>query len=191
MNGGHDTALNRSILVKSISHRSQAVGGAGSSGDNLVVCVKSLFVNAVNDGLKILTCRSGNNNLFSACVDMSLSLVLRGVEAGALKNYINTDFTPRKIRSVLFSINLYGLAVNSDAVFPCGNLVSQSIATLCGIVLEKVSEHSRACKIVYSNNLIAFCAEHLTESETAYTAETINSNFYHWKNLLNNLHFLF
>ena len=34
VNGAHDTALDGSILVESISHGSEAVGGAGSSGDD-------------------------------------------------------------------------------------------------------------------------------------------------------------
>ena len=35
VNGGHDTALDRSVVVKSLCHGSEAVGGAGSSGNDL------------------------------------------------------------------------------------------------------------------------------------------------------------
>ena len=83
----------------------------------LSLCVKGLLVNAVNDGLKVVACRSGNNDLLSACVDMSLSLILGGVEAGALENYVYADLAPRKILRVFLSINGDLLAVNGDGVF--------------------------------------------------------------------------
>ena len=55
------------------------------------------------------------------------------------------------------------------------------IRTLSGIILEQVSQHLRAGQIVDRNNLIAFSVEHLTESQAADTAETINRNLNHWK----------
>ena len=53
-----------------------------------------------------------------------------------------------------------------------------AVAALSGIVLEKVSEHSRAGKVVDSDYLVALSAEHLTECQTADTTETIDCNFY-------------
>ena len=148
VDGGHDTALDRSIIIKSLSHRSQAVGGAGSSRDDGIILGKGLLINAENDGRKIVACRSGNNNLLSAGIDMSLALFLRAVEAGALQNYVNTDFAPRKILSVLLGINLKNLAIYSDGAcfIVSGNSVSvltnlSAVAALSGIILEKVSEH--------------------------------------------------
>ena len=60
--------------------------------------VQGLLVNAVNDGLEVVACRSGDNDLLSACVDVSLGLVLGAVEACALENNVNADLAPRKIR---------------------------------------------------------------------------------------------
>jgi hypothetical protein len=57
------------------------------------------------------------------------------------------------------------------------------VVTLSGVILEKVSEHGGAGKVVDSNNFVTLCAEHLTECETTDTAESVNSNFYgHDKN---------
>ena len=50
MDGGHDTALDGSVVIKSLSHRSQAVGGAGSSGDDGIILGQSVLINAENDG---------------------------------------------------------------------------------------------------------------------------------------------
>ena len=65
--------------------------------------------------LQIVACRSRDNYLLSACVDVSLGLVLGAVETCALENNVNADLAPRKILSVLLSVDGQGLAVNSDS----------------------------------------------------------------------------
>ena len=50
VNGGHDTALDGSVIVESLSHGSKAVGGAGCSGDDLVISGEGFVVYVVNDG---------------------------------------------------------------------------------------------------------------------------------------------
>ena len=84
-----------------------------------IIVGQGLMVYIVNDGRQIVACRSGNNNVLSACIDMSLSFCLGGVEAGALQNYVNTDFSPRKLCSVSLCINLDLFSVNGDGIFTC------------------------------------------------------------------------
>ena len=74
------------------------------------------MVYIVNDGRQIVASRSGNNNLLSACIDMSLCLCLGGVEAGTLQNYINTNLSPGKLCCVCFCIDFDLFAINSDGV---------------------------------------------------------------------------
>ena len=196
MNGGHDTALDRSVVVKSLSHRSEAVGGAGSSGNDGVILSKGLLINAVNDSRKIISCGSGNYNFLSACVDVSLALSLGAIEAGALENYVNAELSPGKISSVGLSVNCDLLAVNDDGAGSNNSLAIlciysglavygvlvladlSAVAALSGIILEKVSEHFRLSKVVDCYYLVAISVEHLSESKTADSAETINCNFY-------------
>ena len=184
MDRAHDAALDRSIIVQCLRHRSEAVRGAGSSGDDGVISRQGLLVYAVNDRREIVACRSGNNDLLCACVDVSLALSLRGVEAGALENNVNTDLAPRKVLSVLLSVDLQGLAVNCDGVslVVSGNRVESfadlaAVTALCGVILEQVSQHGGLRQIVDRNDLITLSAEHLSERQTADTAETIDCNF--------------
>ena len=182
VNGGHDTALDRSVVVKCLCHGSEAVGGAGCSGNDLVVSGKGLLVNAVNNGLKVVACGCGDNYLLCACIDVILALFLRGVEAGALENNVNADLAPGQIGSVLLAVDGDLLAVNYDVTLACLNSVSvladlAAVSALSGIVLEKVSEHLGIGKVVDGNYLISLCAEHLTESKTSDTAKAVNSNF--------------
>ena len=88
--------------------------------------LKGLMVYIVNDGRKIVACRSGNNNVLSACIDMSLSFCFGGVEAGALQNYVNTDLAPRKLCCVCFRVDLDLFAINGDGILACFNTVSAS-----------------------------------------------------------------
>ena len=188
VNGAHDTALDRSIIVKSLCHRSKAVGGAGSSGDDSIISCKSVLVYAVNDGLEVIACGSRNNNLLCACVDVSLTLILRAVETGALENNVYADFTPRKVLCVLLCVNLESLTVNSDGVslIVSGNSVkifadNAAVTLLRGIILQKICEHRRLGKVVDSDYLISLCAKHLSERKTSNTSETVNCNFNcHW-----------
>ena len=183
MDSSHDTGLDWSQVIQSLSHWSQAVSGAGCSGDNLVFLGEDLVVYIVNNGREILASWSGNNNLLSTCSQMCRSLFLGSVETGALENYINIMLSPRNFCSVSLCINLDFLAVNGDGIFTSGYLFSVLVLTLRGIILEQVCEHFRAREVVDCNYFITLCIEHLTESETANTAKTIDSNFYcHLKN---------
>ncbi len=190
VNGSHDTCFDTCKVVKSFSHRSEAVGRAGSSGNDVVLFGKSGVVNVVNDGGKVVTCGSGNNNFLSAGVDVSLCFSFAGVEARAFENYVNFKFTPRKFVSFSFSIDGNLLAVYNDvAVFFNGAVlvknsltesyfVSSCIVALHGVVFEKVSEHLGAGEVVDSDYFIAFSVEHLSESETTDTTKTVNCYFY-------------
>ena len=48
---------------------------------------------------------------------------------------------------------------------------------LSGVVLEQVSQHLGAGQVIDGNNFVALSLKHLTESQTADTAKTIDSNF--------------
>ena len=118
---------------------------------------------------------------------MSRCFLLRGVETGALENYINIEFAPRKLSCVGLSVDSDLLAVNDDRIVGClysvlafAELASET--TLCGVILKKVSEHLRAGEVVDCNYFITLCFKHLTECETSNTAEAVDSYFCHCNN---------
>ena len=75
------------------------------------------MVYVVNDCLKVVSSRSGNDNVFSTCIDMSLSFVFGCIESSTLKNYVYTDLSPWKLSSVSFCINFDFFYVNCDGIF--------------------------------------------------------------------------
>ena len=54
------------------------------------------MVYIVNDGRKIVSGRSGNDNVLSAGIDMCLSFCFGGIESGTFQNYVYTDFSPKE-----------------------------------------------------------------------------------------------
>ena len=183
MNGGHDTRLDGSVVVESLCHGSQAVGGAGCRGDDLVICGKGIVVYVENDGLEIISCGSRDDDLLGAGVDVRHGLLFRAVETGALENDVNTERAPRAVVGVLFGVDLDLLAVDDDRIlgsFYGVKVLAElaAVGSLSGIVLEKVSEHCGSGEVVDGDYLIALCTEHLAECETADATETVNGNFY-------------
>ena len=143
MNSGHDAGDDGVGLVQGVGHRSQAVGGAGSSRDDLIFLGQGLLVDGVNDGLQVVACRSRDNDLLSASLNVSHALLLAGVEAGALQNDIDVQLAPRSILSVLDSVDLDLLAIDNDGILGSldGVLVLADLAAegaLSGIVLQQV-----------------------------------------------------
>ena len=184
MDSAHDTALDRSILVKSISHRSKTVCCARCSWNDCIVSCKCLLVYWVNDSLEVVTSRSWDNYLLSTSIEVSLALSLWCIEACALENYVYTKLAPRTILSVLFCINLKSLAVNSDSIslivcWYCVKVLTDltTVTALSCIILKKISEHWRLCQVVDCNYLVALCAKHLSECKTSNTSKTINCDF--------------
>ena len=60
----------------------------------MIICCQSLMVYIVNDSLQIVSGRSGDDNVLSAGIDVSLCLCLGGIEACTLQNYVNADLSP-------------------------------------------------------------------------------------------------
>mgnify|MGYP007055188791 CR=1 FL=1 len=94
------------------------------------------MVYVVNDGLQIVSCRSGNDNVFCAGIDVSLCFSFGGVESGTLQNYIYADLSPGKLSCVGHCIDFDLFSVNSDGILACCNGISQCISALCGIVFQ-------------------------------------------------------
>ena len=106
---------------------------------------------------------------------MGGSLFLGGVETSALEHDVDAQLAPRALSSVLDRVDLNFLIFDNDGIL-CG-LDGLTVSALSGIVLQKMSEHFRAGKIVDGDDFIAFSTKHLAESKTANTTETVNGNF--------------
>ncbi len=69
----------------------------------MIICCQSFMVYVVNDCFQIVSSRSGNDNMFSTSIDMSLSFVFGCIESSTLQNYIYTDFSPGSSAALAFA----------------------------------------------------------------------------------------
>ena len=72
----------RQLVVQEAAEMMLILGGQG------------LLVDVVDDGLQVVAGGSGDNDLAGAGLDVSLSLSLAGVEAGALQNDVDAQLAP-------------------------------------------------------------------------------------------------
>ena len=137
---------------------------------------RQLVVQDVDDGGQVIAGGSGDDDLLRACVDVSLSLRLGGVETGALEDDVHADLLPGKIRRVLLGVDLDLLAVDDDGAVFCLDLVRESVSALRAVELEQVSKHLSVGEVVDGDDLVALCRKHLTESQAADPSETVDRN---------------
>ena len=141
------------------------------------------MVDVEDDGGQVIAGRSGDDDLAGASVDMSLRLGLAGVEAGALEDNVDTQLAPGQISSVRHLVDDDLLAVDNDvvvfafALMEINGVALRNIVALRGVVLQQVREHLGGSQVVDGDDFVALSAEHLTESQTADTAKTIDRNF--------------
>ena len=94
------------------------------------------MVYIVNDGGQVISSRSGDNNLLSACGDVCRSLVLGGVEACTLQNYVNIQLSPGKLCSIGLCINLNLFSIHNNGIFRCRHGICQRIFALRRIIFQ-------------------------------------------------------
>ena len=92
------------------------------------------MVYIVNDCRKIISCRSGDDNVLSTSIDMSLCFCFGCVETCALKNNVYTDLAPRKLCCVCFRVDLDLFAINCDGIFTVRYGICKSVSALCGVI---------------------------------------------------------
>ena len=181
VDGGHQTLLDAECVVQDLSHRSEAVGGAGCVGDDVVVsCIVLVVVHAHDEGAVDVLTGSGEDNLLSASLDVCLCLAAFGEETGGLEDYVNAQVLPGEVLGVTLSEDLDFLAVNNQCAFLDLNLCVE--ATHDRVVLEQVCQGLNIGEVVDCDDLEAdalglSCAE----EGAADAAEAVDCYAYsHW-----------
>ena len=184
VNSGHQTAFDTEFVQQYFGERSQAVGGAGSVGNNVVFCrIIFVFVNTHNDGNIFAFCRSGDNNLFNSVMQMSSSLCSFGETAGGFYNNFSAGFAPRNLCRIQASEYFDFAVVNNNVVAFNADFMIEG--AMDRVIFQQVSQSGDVARIVDSNNLHFRIVECYTENLAADTAKTINTYFCHNNFLLN------
>jgi len=177
VDSGHQTLNNAEVIVDNLGERGQAVGCAGSVGDDSVLGVVCIQVDTTNEHWGI-SGRSGDDDLFSAALQMGRGLVDGCEDTSGLDNVISTDGAPRDAGGIPLGENGDGLALNPELTIL--GLYGSLESSVDGIVLEHVNHVVKIDEgIVDSDDIDVSDNESITEDDAANTTETVDSDFDH------------
>ena len=183
VNGGHQAFDDAEVVVENLCHGSQAVGGAGSVGNELHVRGVLLEVDAADEHRGVILCRAGHNDDLCAGVDMGLCSFLGEEAAGALQNVLYAKLAPGNesgITVLVIGKDFDLLAVNDENALFVAGLDGTVETAVDGVVLHGIGQ--LACGMTGSvdcNDLDVVRLDSCSESQRADAAETIDANFDH------------
>ncbi len=175
MNGGHQAALDAPLVVQHLGDWRQAVGGAGSGGNNRLTGI-GFVVDAVHEHRRAVLGRCALYNLFGTSIDVLLAGFFGEEEASAFDHQISADIGPLQVSRITLGGQANGLAVNHQVIAVNGDITVE--VTVYGIVLEHVGQVIGVQQVVDTDHfdvaeIFGDCAEcHATD-----TAKTINTDF--------------
>ncbi|CWS27327.1 Uncharacterised protein [Neisseria meningitidis] len=101
VDGGHRAFDDADAFAQHFGNRREAVGGAGSVGNDGHVGGQDAVVHAVHDGcIDIVAARCGNEDFFRAAFEVDFGFFFAGKRAGAFHDQIDTEFFPRQFGRV-------------------------------------------------------------------------------------------
>ena len=176
VDGRHITLLDLAELVEGVGHRREAVGRAGSRGDDLIVLGQRVLVHGEDNRLDVAG-GSGDNDLLGARIDVRHGFLFGAVETGAFEDDVHVQLAPRAVDGVFLFVDLDFGAVHDDGMIGVAHLVRILISALSRVIFEQVREHFGVGQIVDRDDFIAGRLEHLSERRSADTAESVDCNF--------------
>ena len=183
MNRCHQTAFNPEFFQQYFGKGCQAVRGAGCIGNDVVFCrIVLIFIYTHNNGDILIFAGSGNDNLFRAVINMSLSFFRIFEFTGAFQHDVRAIFAPGNLGNIRFAGNRNLFSVNyKKAVFPCNIFLHGPVN---GIIFQQMRHYFADRPVVDSYNFYVRKAQDPSQRQTTNTTKTTNTNFYHTKLLL-------
>ena len=192
VDGGHEAFCDaETFFQQNVNDWSEAVGGAGCVGDDVVISrIILLMVHAHDDGDVLFLTRSRDDDLLSTGVDVTLGLAALCEETGGLDDDVHAKFFPRQSGWTCTDGEALDLVTidNEHVVFRhvWAALLREHVFTslaLGGVILHEVGEIVRRHEVVDGDDvdllaekaLITDCAKH----EAADAPETIDADFDH------------
>ena len=175
--GGHEALLLAKVLVHDLHHRCQAIGGAGSVGDDGVLGRQLVVVHAQNDGFYAAFGRGRQRYFFGSCFQVLAQAFGIGEEAGGFNDYVNAQLAPRQLRGVFDGRYLNGFSVDDQAVF---RVLHRSLElSVGGVVLQQMGQNLRFGEVVDGDYFQAVVGNQVAEGQAADAAKSIDGNFFH------------
>ena len=178
VNRAHHALFNAELVVQHLHHRSKAVGGAGSVGNDIVLGrIVFAVVDAQNESQVRIRGGSGNKNLLGAGVKVLLGGVALGEQAGGFQNDVHAQILPGKVGGITFHGDEDLVTVNDQIITLDGNFTVK--LALRGVILEQVGDRFDRSQVIDGNNLVAFFLGHGAQYVATNASKTVNSVFGH------------
>ena len=175
VDGGHQAFDYAELFLQDCRHRGEAVGGAGSGGDDGFAAIQNVLVHAIYDGFHVIAAGGGNNDFARTGADVGFGFGFAGKEAGTFEDDVYAQFAPRQFFRIRIGEDFDFFAVHYDGiVFQFGSTLE---AALGAVVFEKVQQHFGRGQVVDGDDFDAFGFFNLTQCQTADAAETVNRYF--------------
>ena len=176
MNGGHQAFHDAELVIQDLGNGSQAVGGAGSVGDEGHVAGVLIQVDAADEHGGVILGGSAHDDVLGTGVDVALAELLGQVLAGALANMLRTHGSPGNVLDLHRGEDGVLLAVDDQTAVI--SLDSAGELAVNRVILEHVSHVLGVHEgVVQSDDLNIVMSQGSAESETANAAKAIDTNF--------------
>ena len=175
VDGGHQAVFNAELTVQDLRHRCQAVGGAGSIGNNVMGLAQNVVVDTVDHCRIGIFAGSGDNHLARASSNMCLSLAAFSEQTCAFKHHIDVQCRPRQFGRIANRGHADAVAIDGQAfliVFDIG--VERAVNR---VVLEQMGIDRTVTQIVDGDDLQVLTVAlgiQCAQDVTADTAKTID-----------------
>ncbi len=175
VDGGHETLNDAKVVVDDLGERSETVGGAGSVGDDVVLGLVVLVVDAHDEHGGVVLRGSGHDDLLGASGEVSGSLGLVEEAAGGLADVVGADGAPRDLGGVSLSEDDDLVAIDDELAVL--SLDGSGVSAVDRVVLELVDHVVEGHEgVVDGDNLDLGVSAAGAADESANTTETIDTN---------------
>ena len=135
VNGGHETALQAELVVDNLGDGSQAVGGAGRIGDDVLAGIGGV-VHAIDEHRGGILGGSGHHHFLRAGFNVLAGGFVGEEETGGFNNDFCADFIPLELSRILFGGQANLLAIDDEGVAIDCDIVLK--AAMHRVVLEHI-----------------------------------------------------
>ena len=175
MHRGHQPALDAEVVVQHLGDWGQAVGGAGSGGNDGLASV-GVVVHAVHEHRRVILAWRALYDFFGAGLDVRLARFFGQEETGAVDHDIRARFVPLQVGGVTLSRQANFLAVNHHIAAVNRDVAIE--AAVYGVVLQHVSQVFGVEQVVDGDDLDVFeVFRDSAEHHSSDAAETVDADF--------------
>ncbi|KAF5043916.1 hypothetical protein DSECCO2_497260 [anaerobic digester metagenome] len=139
MDGGHEAIHDAEFILQHFGHGSKAIRSAGSIGNDGVLCLQGVVINAHHDGgIHFILGRSGENNLLSSGLKVLGSLFFGSKNPRGFDHKFHAQVFPRQHFRIFFGEDSDLFASNHQVSIFAGDIPREDL--MHAVVFEQIGQ---------------------------------------------------